>query len=76
MSAVTIELPEALIREIEARGLSQPQLEEVIIKLVQAYLQESQEESFLPEQDWTDGATFARQVIAKNRELFEELARL
>ncbi|HAI70094.1 MAG TPA: hypothetical protein DCM38_11755 [Gammaproteobacteria bacterium] len=83
MSTLTIELPEILHQQIQICGISRQSLEEMFIRIVQAYLDEykatSVNEKVLPTSTASialDGDTFARQVIANNRELFEELARL
>lgn len=77
MTTLTIELPEPLVQQAQAHGISPQRLEEAIIHFVRIYLEESQEVQ--PSAAGTvliDGSKFARQVIANNRELFEELARL
>lgn len=76
MGTITIHLPETLAQEVEARGISQERLEQVIADLVRAYLLEIETSTVSDETEWTDGATFARRVISNNRELFEELAQL
>lgn len=42
MSTVTIELPDALTRQIEGKGISQQQLQTVLIQMVQLYLRDDQ----------------------------------
>lgn len=77
MSTLTIELPETLSQEIQQRGIPAAQLEQAVVHFLEAYLQEVDDmraaSSHQPE--WSDGAAFARRVIAHNRALFEELAR-
>jgi metal-responsive CopG/Arc/MetJ family transcriptional regulator len=77
MSTLTVELPEALARELEQSGITTRQAEQLIVQLVQAYLGERQRAQTggqqYPVVDST-GAAFARRVIANNRELFLELA--
>ncbi|NIW98540.1 MAG: hypothetical protein GWN13_09920 [Phycisphaerae bacterium] len=77
MATLTIELPDELMQQVERRGISQQRLEKIVLHVVQFYLHEWDE--ILPddnEPEWTDGEAFARRMIANNRELFEELARL
>jgi hypothetical protein len=77
MSTLTVELPEALARELEQSGISLQQVEQLIVQLVQAYLDERQRAPTGGAQNPTvdsTGAAFARRVIANNRELFLELA--
>ncbi len=75
---LTIELPDSLAHQLRGRGISQERLEQVIADFVQELLREWDEApagnaaSHLP---LSDGATFARRVIANNRDLFDELAR-
>ena len=83
MATFTIELPDELARQVEDRGISQQRLEKMVLHLVQAYLREwdvSPADQAAPSKtgdfNWGDGETFARRVIANNRELFEELAQL
>ena len=77
MTTLTIELPEPLAQQVQAHGISPQRLEEAIIHFVQFYLEESQNaQPSSTRTDWADGSQFARRVIANNRELFEELARL
>jgi len=80
MITLTIELPETLAEQVQARGLSQKALEKTMIHLLQAYLQEFEpappDDRVEPKQPGVSGQAFARRMIARNRELFEELARL
>jgi hypothetical protein len=41
-STFTIELPEALTRQIQSKGISQQQIETVLIRVVQLYLRQYQ----------------------------------
>lgn len=82
MAMLTIELPDELIQQVHQRGISQQRLEKVVNRVVQEFLREL--DKSLPNNEapagtepvWTDGKTFARRMIANNRELFEELAQL
>lgn len=83
MATLTIELPDDLAQQIQGRGISQQRLEKVVTRLLQEILHEWDEQSGIDEtrstatqSTWSEGAAFARRVIANNRELFEELARL
>lgn len=42
MSTVTIELPEVLSRQIEMKGMSQQQLQTILIRMIQVYLRDDQ----------------------------------
>jgi len=77
MTTLTIELPEPLMQQAQAHGISPQRLEEAIIRFVRIYLEESQEAQLSSVgTGLIDGSQFTRRVIANNRELFEELARL
>jgi hypothetical protein len=39
-TTVTIELPEALIRQIKGQGISQQQLQTIVIRMIQRYLRD------------------------------------
>lgn len=72
MATLTIELPDELAQQLQGRGISQERLEKVVTYVVRELLQETT----TSQSTWSDSAAFARQVIANNRELFDELARL
>lgn len=84
MTTLIIELPDELAEQVQGRGISQQRLEKVVISVVKEFLRQLDET--LPDDNemsptatepiWSDGEAFARRVIDKNRELFEELARL
>ncbi|PKO22801.1 MAG: hypothetical protein CVU38_07515 [Chloroflexi bacterium HGW-Chloroflexi-1] len=76
MSPLTIELPETLSLEVQRNGVSLERLEQAVSNFVKIYLQEVKHTATAFRSEWSDGATFARRVIANNRELFEELAHL
>ena len=78
MESLVIALPERLQQQAEERGISQQRLQELVIQVVEAYLLESQEQLAHPGPgtQWTDGKSFARRVIARNRQLFDELAKV
>lgn len=80
---LTIELPDELAQRLQGRGISQERLEKVVTQFVQELLREWEDETSTdptetatPQLTWSNGTDFARRVIANNRELFDELARL
>jgi hypothetical protein len=75
MTTLTIELPDAIAQHIRDRKISPERLEHVILHFVEAYLQENESSGF-QSATWSDSKDFARRVIANNRALFEELARI
>ena len=79
MTTLTVELPQPLARQIESSGMSKPQLENIVVQLIEAYLSESEQlKAQAPASRivWTDSALFARRVISNNHALFEALAHL
>jgi hypothetical protein len=76
MTVLTVELPEMLAQQIQKRGISSQRLERMFIQFVQAYLHEHEAGSASATPTLFEGEAFARQIIANNRELFEELAHL
>ena len=82
MATLTIDLPEDLAQQMQQRGFSSQRLERMFIDFVHVYLREfdvappEEAQSKGASSGQLDGVAFARQVIAQNRELFEELARL
>lgn len=77
MSTLTIELPERVSQEIHHSGVPQRRIEKAVVDFLELYLQEVKRMPSIHSQTtWSDGAEFARRVIADNRALFEELARL
>ncbi|MFN8459588.1 MAG: hypothetical protein U0401_33905 [Anaerolineae bacterium] len=83
MATLTIEVPEDLAQQMQQRGFSSQRLEQMFIDFVHVYLREfdvvpteKETQSKGASSGQLDGVTFARQMIAQNRELFEELARL
>ena len=75
MTTLTIEFPESVTKQVQARGISQQQLQKAIVHFVELYLAEPDDAAKTTER-WTGGADFAKQLIANNRELFDELAKL
>ena len=76
MTVLTIELPEMLAQQIQKHGISPQRLERMFIQFMQAYLREYEAASVPATPTLLEGETFAHQIIANNRELFEELAQL
>jgi len=75
MTTLTIEFPDELAQQLQNRGIPQEKLRDAILTFVQLYISEHDIRS--PEQPTlANGAEFAQRMIAENRELFEELARL
>jgi hypothetical protein len=81
MESLIIALPERLTQQAEEQGISQQRLQELVIEVVEAYLLESQKQSDYTgsqghEKQWMDGKAFAQRVIASNRSLLYELAKV
>lgn len=81
MATLTIELPDELAQRLQGRGISQERLEKVVTHFAQEFLRQWEEEFSTGSTEtspspWSDGAAFARRIIANNRDLFDELARL
>jgi hypothetical protein len=75
MTTLTIELPDTIAQHMRDRKIPPERLEHVILHFVEAYLQEN-ESLGIQSATWSDSKDFARRVIANNRALFEELARI
>jgi hypothetical protein len=73
METLTIQLPNALVEKIKARGISPQQLSPMISLFLVAYFQEIDKAK---EEIWPDAAEFATRLIAENPELFAKLAKL
>jgi hypothetical protein len=85
MTTITITLPDEVAAQIEAKHISQQQLDAFIVTAVKAWLnrpQISQEpQNIVKERPWSEAfqdnaIAFVDQLIDENRALFEELARL
>jgi hypothetical protein len=85
MTTITITLPDEVAAQIEAKHISQQQLNAFVVTVVKAWLnrrevnQESQ--NIVQERPWSEtfqdnAIAFVDQLIDENRALFEELARL
>jgi hypothetical protein len=75
MTTLTIEIPEDLVQEANARNISSQRLEHAVIRLVKEYIREYGAAVKAGEAPWTNSEEFARRVISNNRELFDELSR-
>lgn len=75
MTTLTIEFPDGLAQQLQMQGVSQEQLKQAIVRFVQLYLNEYASNPS-KSSGLTNGADFANRLIANNRKLFEELARL
>ncbi len=75
MTTLTIEFPDGLAQQLQTQGVSQDQLKQAIVRFVQLYLNEYAANPS-KHSGLTNGADFANRIIANNRKLFEELARL
>ncbi len=77
-SAITLELPEALVRQLDAQQISEQELRIVLIAALEVWLAQR---AGAPEPAegsgrFTESAVpFIKRLVAQNRALFEELAR-
>ena len=85
MTTITITLPDEVAAQIEAKHMSQRQLDAFVVTAVKAWLsrrQVSQEgQNIVQERPWSEAfqdsaIDFVDQLIDENKALFEELARL
>jgi hypothetical protein len=85
MTTITINLPDEVAAQIEAKHISQKQLDAFIVTAVQAWLnrpQVSQDvQNRVQDRPWSEAfqdsaVDFVDQLIDENRALFEELSRL
>ncbi len=85
MTTITINLPDEVAAEIEAKHISQKQLDAFVVIAVKAWVNQHQVSTDVPksvnEHPWSaafqDSAVdFVDQLIDENKALFEELARL
>lgn len=74
MNGVTIYFPELLSQQIEEQGISQAQLQAVILRFVELYVNNKQAGK-MESQLWTSGAEFASRLLTNNCQLFAELAK-
>ena len=85
MTTITINLPDEVAAQIEAKHISQQQLDAFIVTVVKAWLnrhQVSQDaQNIVEERLWSEAfqdsaLDFVDQLIDENKALFEELSRL
>jgi hypothetical protein len=85
MTTITITLPDEVAAEIEAKHISQQQLDAFVVTAIKAWVNRPQVSTdvpkSVPERLWStafqDSAVdFVDQLIDENKALFEELARL
>jgi len=85
MTTITITLPDEVAAQLQAKHISQQQLDTFVITAVKAWLnrqQISQEaQNIVQERPWSEAfqgsaIDFVDQLIDENKALFDELARL
>jgi hypothetical protein len=85
MTTITITLPDEVAAQIEAKHISQQQLDAFVATAVKAWLNRSQvgqeAQNIVQERPWPEvfqdsAIDFVDQLIDENKALFEELARL
>lgn len=85
MTTITITLPDEVAAQIEAKHISQKQLDAFVVTAVKAWLnrpQVSQDvQNIAQERPWSEAfqdsaVDFVDQLLDENKALFEELARL
>jgi hypothetical protein len=85
MTTITINLPDEVAAQIEAKHISQQQLDAFIVTVVKAWLnrrQVSQDvQNIVKDRPWSEAfqdsaVDFVDQLIDENKALFEELSRL
>jgi hypothetical protein len=85
MTTITITLPDEVAAQLEAKHISQQQLDVFVVTAVKAWLnrhQDSQDtQNIVKEHPWSEAfedsaIDFVDQLIDENKALFEELAHL
>jgi hypothetical protein len=85
MRTITINLPDEVAAQIEAKHISQQQLDAFVVTAVKAWLNRRQvsqkPQNIVQEHPWSEAfqdnaIAFVDQLIDENRALFEELAHL
>ncbi len=85
MPTITITLPDEVAAQIEAKHISQQQLDAFVVTAVKAWLNRHQisqdPQNIVKEHPWSEAfqdsaIDFVDQLIDENRVLFEELSRL
>jgi hypothetical protein len=85
MRTITINLPDEVAAQVEAKHISQKQLDAFVVIAVKAWLNRHQvsqdSQTIMKEHPWSEAfqdnaIAFVDQLIDENRALFEELSRL
>ncbi len=85
MTTITITLPDEVAAQLEAKHISQKQLDTFVVTAVKAWLNRRQVstdvQNVVQERPWSEAfqdsaIDFVDQLIDENRALFDELARL
>jgi hypothetical protein len=85
MTTITITLPDEVAAQIEAKHISQQQLDAFVVTVVKAWLNRHQAgqdaQNSMNERPWSEAfqdsaVDFVDQLIDENKALFEELAHL
>ena len=85
MTTITINLPDEVAAQIEAKHISQQQLDAFVVTAVKAWLNRQQAgkdvQNSVNERPWSEAfqdsaVDFVDQLIDENKVLFEELSRL
>ena len=74
MTRLVLELPTELAQELEAKRIDESSAKRIALAALTLSVQQGVH--VVPPSTPDDAASFARQLIAQNRPLFEELARL
>jgi hypothetical protein len=78
-STITLEIPETLALQIDEQQISEQELQAVLTAMLETWLAQrasSQEAMAKPGRFSQSAIPFARRLVAQNRVLFEELAKL
>ena len=77
MTAITLNLPQPLTKQIHARNVSEDDLRAVALAAIELWLtQDAREEKPESKSRFSDSAIpFTRRLISQNRDLFNELAK-
>jgi hypothetical protein len=85
MTTITITLPDEVAAQLEAKHISQQQLDAFVVTAVKVWLNRHQghqnAQNIVKERPWSEAfqdsaVDFVDQLIDENKALFEELARL
>jgi hypothetical protein len=78
-SAITLELPETLTSQLDEQQVSEQELQAVLTAMIETWLAQRagrQELATKPGRFSESAIPFAKRLVAQNRALFEELAKL